>query len=79
MSRMKGALLIVTVRNVQGHVLAEVERYLFGNPSVHKPRRDDEEFLHEVWQEVGDDLRGAMRRYPLEEAAADQALAPASS
>ena len=75
---MKEARFVATVRNVQGHVLAEVERFLFGKPSVHKPRRDDEEFLHEVWQEVGDDLRGAMKRYPLEEAAADHALAPAS-
>ena len=53
-----------------------------GNSDPHEDAEllEDEEFIRSVWQEVGDDLRGTMRRYPLSQAAADAGTAlPAST
>ena len=38
---------------------------------------EDDEFLREVWQEVGGDLHQAMRDYPLSQAASDAESLPA--
>ncbi len=70
---MREATLVVTAWNLSGPILAELSQFLGGTrlvPESVEPD-EDEEFIRAVWQEVGDDLRDAMRRYPLSQAAAD--------
>ena len=64
-------LRFASVRGVRGLLLAEMTDLLEplrrsgGDGPVVLP---DDEVLREAWQEVGDDLRQAMREYPLSEA-----------
>ena len=65
--------LVVSAWNLSGPILAELSQFLGSTrlvPESVEPD-EDEEFIRDVWQEVGDDLRDAMRRYPLGQAAAD--------
>ena len=79
---MRERLLVITVRNFSGPMLAEMAHWLGG---VHFPPDPDDdvadEFLRAVWQEVGGDLRGAMKQYPLEQAAIDagRSLSPSTA
>ncbi len=67
---MRETLLVITARNISGPLLAEMAQWL--GSTFTSPEPDDaDEFLRQVWQEVGDDLRGAMKRYPLDQAASD--------
>ena len=69
---MRETLLVITARNISGALLAEMAEWLGSTFLLSEPAADDDvEFLRQVWQEVGDDLRGAMKRYPLEQAASD--------
>ncbi len=81
---MKETTLVISARSLSAPIIAELA-HLLGHSSW--PSNDvdldedaelieDDEFIGAVWQEVGDDLRDAMRRYPLQEAAAaaDKAL-----
>ena len=65
---MRETLLVITARNISAPVLAEMSQW-FGDFSGQPD--DDEEFLRQVWQEVGNDLRHAMEQNPLEQAASD--------
>ena len=67
---MRETLIFITARNISTPLLTEMSRWLGASL---RPDADDDDFLRQVWQEVGDDLRGAMKRYPLEQAAADAA------
>ena len=65
-------------RRLSDSVLAEFAQWLEGtacSPDESRHREagpfGDEEFIRSVWQEVGDDLRDAMREYPLDRAASD--------
>ncbi|MDE0194084.1 MAG: hypothetical protein OXP08_00885 [bacterium] len=75
---MKETLLVITARNISGPLLAELAQWL--GSSFTSPEHDDADaFLRQVWQEVGDDLRGAMNRYPLEQAGSDAGYSLSSS
>ena len=67
---MRETLLVITARNISTPLLAEMAQWL-GSTFMPPEPDDAEEFLRQVWREVGDDLRGAMKRYPLEQAADD--------
>ena len=67
---MRETLLVITARNISGPLLAEMAQWL-GSTFMSPEPDDADEFLRQVWQEVGDDLRGAMKRHPLEQAASD--------
>ena len=75
---MREALLAITARNISGPLLAEMAQWL-GSTFMSPEPDDADEFLRQVWQEVGDDLRGAMKRYPLEQAASDTGYSLTSS
>jgi hypothetical protein len=75
---MRETLLVITARNITGPLLAEMARWL-GSTFVSPEPDDADEFLRQVWQEVGDDLRGAMRQYPLQQAATDAGYSLSSS
>ena len=76
---MRETTLVISARNLSAPILTELANLLGSSPLPFDdvdPHEDaelleDEEFIRSVWQEVGDDLRGAMRRYPLAQAAAD--------
>lgn len=64
---MRETTLAVAARSLSGPMLTDLAQLLGSSPSSSEgsePREDDE-FIRAVWQEVGDDLRDAMRRYPL--------------
>ena len=76
---MRETLLVLTARSINAPLLAELTEVLRKNlNSWAEPvvLSEDDEFLGEVWREVGDDLRDAMRRYPLSQAAADAKSLP---
>ena len=85
---MRETTLVISARSLSAPIIAELA-HLLGRSSL--PFDDvaldedagmieDAEFIGAVWQEVGDDLRDAMRRYPLHKAAADAGKAlPASA
>ncbi len=75
---MRETLLVITARNISGPLLAEMAQWL-GSTFMSPEPDDADEFLRQVWQEVGDDLRGAMKRYPLEQAASDTGYSLTSS
>jgi len=69
---MRETALVISARSLSAPIIAELAR-LLGRSSL--PLDDvaldkdagmieDDEFIGAVWQEVGDDLRDAMRRYP---------------
>lgn len=70
---MRETTLVVTAWNLSVPILAELSQFLGSTRLVPESAApdEDEEFIRAVWQEVGDDLRDAMRRYPLSQAAAD--------
>lgn len=76
---MRETTLVISARSLSAPILAELAHLLgssswpFGNVALHDDEEliEDDEFLSAVWQEVGDDLRDAMRRYPLHQAAED--------
>lgn len=72
---MRETTLVVTARSLSAPILAELAQLLGGSPSPLESGDpdEDEEFVAAVWQEVGDDLRDAMRSYPLS-AAADEPI-----
>ena len=76
---MREALFVLSARNISAPLLAEItellQRNLPGWTDPVEPSEDDE-FMRDVWQEVGDDLRNAMREYPLSQAAADAKALP---
>lgn len=85
---MRETTLVVSVRSLSASILAELAHLMgsssgpFDNVDLHEDDEltEDDEFISEVWQEVGDDLRDAMRRYPLHQAAEDAGKAlPASA
>lgn len=85
---MRETTLAVTARNLSGAILRELAHLLGssplpfdgGNPREDAELLEDDEFIRSVWQEVGDDLRDAMRAYPVSQAAADAGKAlPAST
>ena len=79
---MRETLLVITARYISAPLLAELTEWLGNTFSLSEPAADDDvEFLRQVWQEVGDDLRGAMKRYPLEQAASetDYSLSPSTA
>ena len=85
---MRETTLVVTARSLSAPILSELAQLLGspglpfgdGDPHADDELLDDEEFIRAVWQEVGDDLRDAMRRYPLSQAAEDAGKAlPAST
>ena len=70
---MRETLFVCSARNISAPLLAEITELLKRNfPARAEPMvpSEDDEFLREVWQEVGDDLHQAMRDYPLSQAAA---------
>ena len=70
---MRETLFVRSTRNISAPLLAEITELLKRNfPARAEPMMpsEDDEFLREVWQEVGDDLHQAMRDYPLSQAAA---------
>lgn len=67
---MRETTLVVTAWNLSGPILADLAQLLLPD-SAHPS--EDEEFVQSVWEEVGDDLRDAMRQYPVSQAAADAA------
>ena len=70
---MREATLVVTAWNLSRPILADLADFL-GNTGLVQESAvpdEDEEFIRSVWHEVGDDLRDAMRRYPLSQAIAD--------
>jgi hypothetical protein len=78
--------LIVAVRSLSAPILAELSQLLGGvlpfsegDTLEDAELHEDDEFIHSVWMEVGDDLRGAMRRYPVARAAADALEASSSA
>ena len=76
---MRETLFVLSARNISAPLLAEMTellmRHLHAWAEPVEPSENDE-FLREVWQEVGDDLRHAMREYPLSQAAADAKSLP---
>ena len=76
---MRETLFVLSARNISAPLLAEItellKRNLHGWADPVEPSEDDE-FMRDVWQEVGDDLRNAMREYPLSQAAADAKALP---
>ena len=66
---MKETFLLISARNLTPPLWTEMCEWLAGFDL--KPETDEEEFLRHVWQEVGNDLRGAMRGCPIERAQAD--------
>ncbi len=76
---MRETLFVLSARNISAPLLAEITELLKRNfPARAEPMvpSEDDEFLREVWQEVGDDLHQAMRDYPLSQAAADAKSLP---
>ncbi|MCY4632056.1 MAG: hypothetical protein OXE75_14405 [bacterium] len=79
---MRETLFVVTARYMSAPLLAELAEWIGSAFLLSEQAADnDVEFLQAVWQEVGDDLRGAMKRYPLEQAASDTgySLSPSSA
>ena len=77
---MRETLFVLSARNISAPLLAEITELLGKNfPARVEPLvpSEDDEFLREVWQEVGGDLHQAMRDYPLSRAAADAKSLPA--
>lgn len=81
---MRETTLTIAARRLSAPIIAELARLLGhsawplddGEPHEDAEPLDDDEFLREVWQEVGDDLRHAMRRYTLAHAQADVDATP---
>lgn len=79
---MRETLFVVTARYMSAPLLEELARWLGSTFLLSEPAaNDDVEFLRAVWQDVGDDIRGAMKSYPLEQAASDTgySLSPSSA
>lgn len=85
---MRETTLALSARSLSAPIIAELANLLGRSPlpfedvdlAADAELIEDDEFIGSVWQEVGDDLRDAMRRYPLHQAAADAAKAlPASA
>ena len=80
---MRERLLVITVRNFSGPMLAEMAQWLGSFHFPPDPDDDDvaDDFLRAVWQEVGGDMRTAMEQYPLEQAAIDagHSLSPSTA
>ena len=76
---MRETTLVISARSLSAPIIAELAHLLgraswpFDDADPHEDAEllEDDEFIGEVWQEVGDDLRYAMRRYPLAQAEAD--------
>lgn len=76
---MRETALVVTARNLSAPILRELAQLLgsrplplgSGDPFEDAELLEDDEFIRSVWQEVGDDLRDAMREYPVSRAASD--------
>lgn len=84
---MRETTLVVSARSLSAPILAELARLMgsssrpLGNVDLREDEVliEDDEFISAVWREVGDDLRDAMRRYPLHQAAEDAGKAPPAS
>ena len=84
---MKETTLVVSARQLSAPILTELANLLGSSPlpsddvDTHEDAEllEDDEFIRSVWQQVGDDLRDAMRRYPLSQAAADAGKTPPTS
>lgn len=78
---MRETTLVMTARSLSAPILAELAQ-LLGDPPLPLERvepDEDEAFVAAVWQEVGDDLRDAMRTYPLSAAADTDKPIPTST
>ena len=81
---MRETVLVTSARRLSAPIIAELANLLGSSPlpfddvdsDENAGLLEDDEFIRSVWQEVGDDLRDAMRRYPLSQAAADAGKAP---
>ena len=76
---MRETTLVVTARKLSAPILRELAHLLgsrplpfdSGDPIEDTELHEDDELIRSVWQEVGDDLRDAMREYPVSQAASD--------
>ena len=84
---MRETTLAHSARRLSAPIIAELA-HLLGRPSwsfddvdLHEDAEiEDDDFIADVWQEVGDDLRNAMRQHPVAQAEADAGKAlPASA
>ena len=56
---MKETLPVTTLKDIVTPLIEEISRWV--GVSEWQPTTDEREFQRKVWQEVGDDLRGAMK------------------
>ena len=65
---MKETQIIITAKNITAPIVDRL--LLWYGSSQSRVNVNDDEFIGDVWQEVGDNRRAAMQKYPLERAAA---------
>ncbi len=68
-------LVVVANNNTLLTVLGKTAQRYLGTDIEDTTTGSNTSLVYDVWREVGDDLRDAMKRYPLEQAIADHAYA----